>query len=1184
MAEFNELVIEMRAENRGLTNSLHDLTNTLTEVAATLNNATQPLNLFNKLLSQSGITAKQFSNNNTKTNNSISATGTSAKKAASETAMLQRQVQKLAASYSALGDKATAKKLTSIGKLVGNRSLESQQNNVTDLLTQSGYGEEATRIRQATSIFNAKPISGFTEEERKAASASAVLQREINKLATSYRLLGDSSGAKNLKLLGAEVGAGGQAGIAKQQQKVQSSLIKAGYTSEAQRLSMMSTKPVDRFTKSTNKATTSVRALGSQSKKSKLGVDNLFGIAKIGIYIHLIQRAARAIANVLSQAIDYVETLNLFQTALGEFEQQGMDFIDNMTASFGLSESTLMRYTGLFYQMSSSMGVANDQAYTLAENFTKLSVDLASYYNISVESANSKLKSALAGQIRPLRELGLDISKTALMEEARLLGITKSVETMTQAEKIQLRYNAIMRQSQNAQGDFSKTIRTVANQTKILSEQSIRLSRAWGETLMPVAEELLPIINGFVLGLTNLGTSFANVFGYEPMSFSGALNDLESLDVDAEEAADSLDNLAKATTGIDELNILSDSSSSDTDTGLDASFLTDLEEYNNGIGDTSDIIEEIGGFGKVLKNTFTGIGKAVETLAPLIKGIGIALGLTFGTKIIQSLGFALFKGLITPNFTLPLEASAAQIKASSSAMGGFGTSLSKMGSGLMNFIKANWIFLLITAVVALYTSLKKIHDEKIATLVADQLGGLSLSADEMSTVIGDTNESMQDFYDTANEGSEKLTTLKESLDETKESTDEVLDSFDNAAQKIPNNINTITTAVDEMTYSAILAFDGAANTISDNWEAIFESTGGLLTEFEEELLGGLEDQADATKLAIETIGEDIKTIYQNAAENGGEFIEGEFEKLQKLKALQYELANTPLLVEQETEKATRAALMADIQSGTYDSSSLEDLGSNYISSASASMTSLQDYIAQREAELTVKESQRQKLVDAGYSEEDLASWGYSEIDVDAFRSNLEQFKEESKSNILGDGTWDAIIDSLESKKSTEAQENLKKINDDYFSMNVAARIFTKDQWAKDSREAELAVEAENQANAEIDAIIARLLEQYNDIPAFANGGYIDGEIFRANEGGNIEAMGKVGGKTAVVNNQQIAAALGMEIYPAMFNAIKDGMANVKGSNGDIIVQIDSREIARATQKGSRLTSANFSTVTGGSVL
>lgn len=100
----------------------------------------------------------------------------------------------------------------------------------------------------------------------------------------------------------------------------------------------------------------------------------------------------------------------------------------------------MMNNQAIFAQMSSSMDVTKSAAYDLSESFTMLGADIASLFNIDVESAYQKLQSALSGQARAMRKFGVDISVATMQEKAYALGINKSVTAMTQAEKAQLRY------------------------------------------------------------------------------------------------------------------------------------------------------------------------------------------------------------------------------------------------------------------------------------------------------------------------------------------------------------------------------------------------------------------------------------------------------------------------------------------------------------------------------------------------------------------------------------------------------------------------------------------------------------------------------------------------------------------------------------------------------------------------
>ena len=173
-----------------------------------------------------------------------------------------------------------------------------------------------------------------------------------------------------------------------------------------------------------------------------------------------------------------------------------------------------------------------------------------------------KLQSGLAGEIEPLRRLGYAIDVASLKQVALNHGITESVNAMTQAEKSQLRYIAIMEQSTNAMGDLSRTIQTPANAIRILNQQIVQLRRALGNMLIPILQQVIPWVQAFVEVLTEAAQAIANFLGFElpTIDYSG----LEGVAGGATDASDALDDAAEAakklqdyTLGIDELNVIS---------------------------------------------------------------------------------------------------------------------------------------------------------------------------------------------------------------------------------------------------------------------------------------------------------------------------------------------------------------------------------------------------------------------------------------------------------------------------------------------------------------------------------------------------------------------------------------------------------------------------------------------------
>jgi hypothetical protein len=319
-------------------------------------------------------------------------------------------------------------------------------------------------------------------------------------------------------------------------------------------------------------------AAAGMNQATKSTASFMSTLSKVLIAIAMLRRAFSLIGKSIKSAMDFSETINLFQTAfrkLGldagkEFEMAFLERAENfnkwLSEGLMLDPKELMDYQARFAQMSNSMGLVSESAYDISESFTALGADMASLWNIDVETAMSKLQSGLAGQIRPLRQLGIDISKTSLQMVAQNYGIEQSIEKMSAAAKVQLRYLAIMQQTRIAMADFAKTIDSPANQLRILSQQWDLLSRSLGNTFLPIVSAILPYITGIVIVIRELIQEIANFFGYEIPDWTGATiytgevedlaGDLGDVETGATGADKAIKKLKASVLGIDELNKL----------------------------------------------------------------------------------------------------------------------------------------------------------------------------------------------------------------------------------------------------------------------------------------------------------------------------------------------------------------------------------------------------------------------------------------------------------------------------------------------------------------------------------------------------------------------------------------------------------------------------------------------------
>lgn len=316
--------------------------------------------------------------------------------------------------------------------------------------------------------------------------------------------------------------------------------------------------------------------------------------AKARIAYNAVRTGVTIIGQGITQSNKYIEDLNLFNVSMGEYAEEAHDYAEKVSDLMGIDPAEWMRNQGIFNTITKGFGVASDRAYTMSQNLTQLGYDLSSFFNISYEDAFQKLQSGIAGELEPLRRLGYDLSVARLQQEALNLGITKSVNAMTQAEKSELRYYAIMTQVTSAQGDMARTLEAPANQLRILQAQVTQCARAFGNIFIPVLTKVLPYAIAFVKVLRTIGDVIAKLVGFTlpemnwdtvGSSIGGVADSADDLSNGLGEAAEKAKEVKNAMLGIDELNVISpaeDTSGSGSDDlgNLGGSLGFDLPTYD----------------------------------------------------------------------------------------------------------------------------------------------------------------------------------------------------------------------------------------------------------------------------------------------------------------------------------------------------------------------------------------------------------------------------------------------------------------------------------------------------------------------------------------------------------------------------------------------------------------------------
>ena len=373
----------------------------------------------------------------------------------------------------------------------------------------------------------------------------------------------------------------------------------------------------------------------------------LLNFAKWSSVLFIARRVGRVVGQIAQEGANYTETLNLWETAMGNNLQVATKFVDKMNEAYGVSEKTLMNAQATFKNMLGSLGQISDEtAYRLSEGVTQMALDYASLYNQTFAQAMTKFQAALAGQVRPIRSVsGYDITENTLFQLYQSLGGTKTMRQLTRTEKQLLSIYAIFQQMQasGTTGDLSKTMESFANQSRVASEAFQEIVQFSGVLLTHAIQQsgIMVKLNGFLLFLADTLKAVAESEG----AIQHFGDPFASTTEGALSAADATDKLNGKLADFDKFRSLS--TPQDNALNIDQQLLDALSQYDSILSNASMEAEEFAKHLKVASGLFdeSGVFKPEKwkEISENIKTIGYSL---IGIVIVNSIS-EVVKGIIT---------------------------------------------------------------------------------------------------------------------------------------------------------------------------------------------------------------------------------------------------------------------------------------------------------------------------------------------------------------------------------------------------------------------------------------------------------------------------------------------------------------------------------------------------------
>lgn len=983
-------------------------------------------------------------------------------------------------------------------------------------------------------------------------------------------------------------------------------------------------------TKGISSATTSMQGTltSSRSLTSQLG--------RLAAGYYSVRKAVNFMNKSMEKSMDYVETVNLFQTSLKKIGMEsaqdlGMEwgsetanayaktFIDRaenyndmLVDSLTLDPNLMKNYQAVFAQMTNSMSLIPETSMDISETFTMLGNDIASLWNIDTDKAMKKLQSGLAGQIRPLRELGIDISKTSLEMYAMNYGIEDSVEKMSQAAKVQLRYLAIMEQAEVAFGDMAKTIESPSNQLRILSQQWNNLSRSIGNVFLPTVTTVLPYINGLVIALRSMTDALATAMGYELPDYSnsniykdltGDIGDMENV---IEDTTDANEKLKKSMLKWDELNILSKLKSGDkinlgsgyaqldeairqkSDSYL-AKFNEELSKMSN---KTNDIAENI-------KKFFDRVGDKIEPTTKAFKKLwdeGLSKLAKYSWDNLKSF----YNDFLSPIGTWVLGEGLPRLlevgngllnsinwdKLSQSfqnlnkALAPFAISV---GKGLIGFIEtmgdilkpilATTSSLLAKGIDAIAKAIDKIPEDT-AIAIGGAIGGIATSillfkgATAIASIVKGIGGGIGGMLATISAhpvmaiatGITALAGAVLALNKAKFDKSDVgkyvieLDKLIESSKSFNDEVATML-ANSSQRKSDIEAEYGAVSILADKYFDLADQTS--LTNEEQALLKAYADQLIEKVPELSGLINEQTGAYKGTKEEIEALItktkeyylvQAAQESLIEIAKKQYE--QEKLLKELETERGDVINLIDEKQKKLNET---QGVGNTQLRTASDEQ----------------KEAQKQALALGGEITQLTKKSNELKKQIDTTKGSQAELSNE----------WDYATDYISTYSAT-AQREMPKVKTSVSNALKDIKTEMSNFKLPDiTQTIKFQLDTSGIPSTGIDVIDLQKSKWLNNAKPYATGGFPEmGELFVAREAGP-EMVGNIGGRTAVANNDQIVQAVSQGVAMAV--------ASVMGSGGgkaqiiENIINLDGDVLARSLNKVNQSTNRRFNPVMQG---
>jgi hypothetical protein len=401
-----------------------------------------------------------------------------------------------------------------------------------------------------------------------------------------------------------------------------------------------------------------------------------------------LQPVVNLLKNTIKEAIQWEGIAQRFGRGFGDQAEEVYSWVQRLNQEMGINVQDFMQYSSVYATMLTGFGVASKDASKMALGYMELTYDIWAGYNDiykNLSDAAEAVRSAIAGEVEPVRKAGFTIVEATLEQTAANHGLKISLEKATEAQKSYLRYLTLVDQAkaQNLVGTYAKEMNTAEGQVRTFTQQLKSLAQTFGSVFLPILVKVMPWLQAFVDLVGDAIMAVAAFFKIDIQKIDpdswGALGGVgDSADAATNAVAGTtkaMKDLKNATTGIDELNIISPNTGgggsggagggSNGFDGLDIGSLWDESIFDSIQFEVDKIKEQLKEALSGITAVISGFMLAIGTIL-VVSGANIPLGL--GLMAVGAVGLV---AVVAENWNAMSDELAKTLTTITSILGGF---------------------------------------------------------------------------------------------------------------------------------------------------------------------------------------------------------------------------------------------------------------------------------------------------------------------------------------------------------------------------------------------------------------------------------------------------------------------------------------------------------------------------------